>query len=111
MKLSVRLLLCSLLVATIGTSALGGPYGNIFTGLRDGDAVRQESPIILAGANGHDTVGWLLPPTLWPSARFVREERCQQNHRSKDRDLRAASCASPSMRNTEVHVGRPFDLR
>jgi hypothetical protein len=67
MKPPLRLLSCSLVAATIGTSAFGGPDEGVRIGSKAGEGVGQESPMILAGANGHDSVGGLMPLPLWPS--------------------------------------------
>jgi hypothetical protein len=64
MKSSFRLLICLLFVALAATSAIGG---DMLGGSSAGDRVGQELPIMLAGANGHDTVGGLMPLPLWPS--------------------------------------------
>jgi hypothetical protein len=64
MKSSFRLLIGPLFVVSAATSAFGG---DMLGGSSAGDRVRQELPIMLAGANGHDTVGGLMPLPLWPS--------------------------------------------
>lgn len=65
MKSSLRLLSWFIFAATIGTSAFGGPNEDVLIGSKAG--VGRESPILLAGANGHDSVGGLMPLPLWPS--------------------------------------------
>jgi hypothetical protein len=67
MKSSFRSLICLLFAASAGTSAFGGPTGDVLGGSSAVDRVRQELPMMLAGANGHDTVGGLMPLPLWPS--------------------------------------------
>jgi hypothetical protein len=67
MKSSLRLLSCSVFAATIGTSAFGGADEGVLTGSKASERVGQDSPMILAGANGHDSVGGLMPLPLWPS--------------------------------------------
>ena len=66
MKSLVRLLMCALFVATAGASALGGPSVDVPAGSYAGDEVGQKSPMMLAGSNGHDSVGGLMPLPLWP---------------------------------------------
>jgi hypothetical protein len=66
MKASVRLLSWSLFAATIATGAFGATNENPMTGSKPGNRVPQESPVMLAGADGHDTVGGLMPLPLWP---------------------------------------------
>jgi hypothetical protein len=66
MKASVRLLSWTLFAATIATGAFGATNENLMTGSMPGNRVPQESPVMLAGANGHDTVGGLMPLPLWP---------------------------------------------
>ena len=66
MKSLVRLLMCALFVATVATTAFAGPNWDVLVGSHDGDQARQKSPIVLAGSNGHDSVGGLMPLPLWP---------------------------------------------
>jgi hypothetical protein len=70
MKSSVRLLLCWLFAATVGASAFAGPNRDMLAGSRARDQVEQESLLMLAGSNGHDSVGGLMPLSLWPSRGF-----------------------------------------
>jgi hypothetical protein len=63
MNSSVRVLSGSLLAAIIGTSAFGGPYEDAALGSM---AKGPKWPITLVGANAHDTVGGLMPLSLWP---------------------------------------------
>jgi hypothetical protein len=63
MKSSFRLLICLLFVASAAASA----FGDMLGGSSAGDRVGQELPIMLARANGHDTVGGLMSLPLWPS--------------------------------------------
>jgi len=63
MKSSLRVLSGSLLAATIGTNAFGGSNEAVAVGSK---ATEGKWPIILVGANGHDTVGGLMPLPLWP---------------------------------------------
>jgi hypothetical protein len=67
MKSWVRLLLCSLFAATLEASAFAGPNRDGLAGSRTHDPTELASPVMLAGANGHDTVGGLMPLPLWPS--------------------------------------------
>ena len=67
MKASVRLLSWSLFAAAIATGACAATNENLMTGSMPGDRATQQSPMMLAGANGHDTVGGLMPLPLWPS--------------------------------------------
>jgi hypothetical protein len=62
-----------LFAVTLGTDAFGGPNEAVLAGSKTDVRVRQESPIVLAGANGHDSVGGLIPLPLWPSAIGARE--------------------------------------
>jgi hypothetical protein len=68
MKSSLRVLSGVLLAATIGMGALGGPNEAVAAGSKAGEGKEQKWPIILVGANGHDTVGGLMPLPLWPPA-------------------------------------------
>lgn len=74
MKTSVRLLSWSLFAAAIATGAFGATNENPTTGSKSGDRAAQESPLMLAGANGHDTVGGLMPLPLWPSGALHAQE-------------------------------------
>jgi hypothetical protein len=64
MKSLFRLLIGPLFLVSAATSAFGG---DMLGGSSVGDRVSQELPIMLVGANGHDTVGGLMPLPLWPS--------------------------------------------
>ena len=67
MKVSIWLLSCALLAATVATGARGGSNEDAPAGPKSGGGVAREAPVLLAGANGHDTVGGLMPLPLWPS--------------------------------------------
>ena len=67
MKSWVRLLLCPLFAATVEASAFAGPNKNGLAALWTDDHTELTSDMMLAGSNGHDTVGGLLPLPLWPS--------------------------------------------
>jgi hypothetical protein len=58
MRLSPSLL--TGLVLTISSTAQSA------SGAETSDNAQPESPIRLAGANGHDSVGGLMPLPLWP---------------------------------------------
>jgi hypothetical protein len=62
-----RLLLCSLFAATVEASAFAGPSRDGLAGSWTHDDTELASPMMLAGSNGHDTVGALMPLPLWPS--------------------------------------------
>ncbi len=63
MKAWVRLLLCPLYVAIV----LAGPNRDGLAGSWTNDHTELAPPVMLAGSNGHDTVGGLMPLPLWPS--------------------------------------------
>jgi hypothetical protein len=69
MQASVWLVSWILLAATVGASALGNP--NDATGAT---AEAAGSPVRLAGANGHDSVGGLMPLPLWPRGAVRAQE-------------------------------------
>jgi hypothetical protein len=62
MKSWRRVLLGSLLAAAIGTNAFSRSNEAVAVGSKANER------IILVGANGHDTVGGLMPLPLWPRA-------------------------------------------
>src|SRR5271169_2069306 len=68
MKSAVRLLSSAFLVVAIGAGAYGGASGDLPSHTKAGDRSGQEPALILAGGNGHDTVGGLMPLPLWPPA-------------------------------------------
>jgi hypothetical protein len=72
MKASVPLLSWSLFAATIATGAFGAPNEDPMAGSKPG--IPQQSPVMLAGANGHDTVGGLMPLPLWPPSTLHAQE-------------------------------------
>jgi hypothetical protein len=55
-----------LFAVALGTDAFGVPNEAVPVGSRTDVGVGRESPIVLAGANGHDSVGGLIPLPLWP---------------------------------------------
>jgi hypothetical protein len=61
------LLLCSLFAATVEASAFAGTNRDGLAGTWTHDHTERASPMMLAGSNGHDTVGGLMPLPLWPS--------------------------------------------
>ncbi len=75
MKALVRLLSWSLFAATLATGALGATNETLVDVPRPGDRAMQPLPMMLAGANGHDTVGGLMPLPLWPSGAFHAHDR------------------------------------
>jgi hypothetical protein len=87
MKASVWLLSCSLLAVTIATSAWSIPNEAAPAGV----AAQHVSPIRLAGASGHDSVGGLMPLPLWPGrgvhAQDVAPARSWQHRRRKCSNL------------------------
>jgi hypothetical protein len=68
MKWSLWCLPFFLFAVTIGTDAFSGPNEAVLAGSGTDVGVGLESPIVLAGANGHDSVGALIPLPLWPPA-------------------------------------------
>ena len=64
MKASVRLPSWSVFAVMIATGAFGATNEDLTTGSNPDDRATQESPMLLAGANGHDTVGGLMPLPL-----------------------------------------------
>jgi hypothetical protein len=74
MKASARLLSWSLFAAAVATGASAATNESLMTGSRPGDRAAQHSPMMLAGANGHDTVGGLMPLPLWPSGALHAQE-------------------------------------
>jgi len=74
MKASVRLLSWSLFAAAIATGAFGATNEDVLAGSKPGNRATPESPLMLAGANGHDTVGGLMPLPLWPSGTLHAQE-------------------------------------
>jgi hypothetical protein len=75
MKASVRLLSWSLFAATLATGAFGATNETLVDVLTPGDRAMQPLPMVLAGANGHDTVGALMPLSLWPSGALHPHDR------------------------------------
>jgi hypothetical protein len=75
MKASIPLLSWSLFAATLATGAFGATNENPMAVSRPGDRATQQLPMMLAGANGHDTVGGLLPLPLWPSGALHGQDR------------------------------------
>jgi hypothetical protein len=65
MQALVWLLSWSLLAATVGTSAFGSANDAALTSTM-AEAAGSQPPVRLAGANGHDSVGGLMPLPLWP---------------------------------------------
>ena len=74
MKASVRLPSWSVFAVMIATGAFGATNEDLTTGSNPDDRATQESPMLLAGANGHDTVGGLMPLPLWPSRALHGQE-------------------------------------
>jgi hypothetical protein len=72
MKSSLRMLSGALLVATIGASVFDGTNEAAADGWMANEGMRQKRPIILVGANGHDTVRGLMPLPLWPPVTFAQ---------------------------------------
>jgi hypothetical protein len=66
MKASVWLLSCSLFAVAAAAIAWGSPNEDALAGANTGAGAEQASPIMLVGANGHDSVGGLMPLPLWP---------------------------------------------
>jgi hypothetical protein len=71
MQASVWLLSWSLLAATVGTSALGSAND---AAPSSATAEAAGPPVRLAGANGHDSVGGLMPLPLWPRGAVRAQE-------------------------------------
>jgi hypothetical protein len=63
MKSWVRLLLCPLYVTVV----FAGPNRDVVAGSWTNDHTELASPMMLAGSNGHDTVGGLMPPARLPA--------------------------------------------
>jgi hypothetical protein len=109
MKASVRLLSWSLLAAAIATGAFGATNQDLTTGSKPADRAAQESHLMLAGANGHDTVGGLMPLPLWPSGTVYAQEAVPARPGNASRDRAAAPCtiaANPSGMNVS-QTARP----
>ena len=90
MKVSVWLLSCSLFAAIIATGAPGGSNEDAPAGPKSGRGAGREAPVRLAGANGHDTVGGLMPLPLWPSPAV----RAQEVVPAKSWKARSKRCSS-----------------
>jgi hypothetical protein len=73
MRASVWLVSWFLLAATMGTSAFGSTNDAALTDGTGGDAAGS-LPVRLAGANGHDSVGGLMPLPLWPRGAVRAQE-------------------------------------
>ena len=89
MKVSVWLLSCSLFAAIVATSARGGS-NDALSGSKAVDGAGRDAPVILAGANGHDSVGGLMPLPLWPSP----ADRAQEGVPAKPWKARSRRCSS-----------------
>ncbi len=90
MRLSLRVLLASLLAATIGMST----FGEQDEAVAFSSQANERGKVISVGASGQDTVGALMPLPLWPPAR-LHKEQCQRNH---PRRVACADRAVASMR-------------
>jgi hypothetical protein len=66
MQVSAWLLSWSLLAAMADRSAFCSANDAALTGRMGGDAAGSQPPVRLAGVNGHDSVGGLMPLPLWP---------------------------------------------
>jgi hypothetical protein len=73
MQASVWLVSWFLLAATMGASAFGSTNDAALTDGMGGDAAGSP-PVRLAGANGHDSVGGLVPLPLWPRGAVRAQE-------------------------------------
>jgi len=78
MKSSLGMLSGLLIALTTGMSAFGG----LDDAAAFGSQESQRVAVILIGSNGSDTVGRLMPLSLWPPVRLHRQE-CQRNHRGR----------------------------
>jgi hypothetical protein len=90
MKALVWLLSGSLLTVTIATSAWGIPNEAALADAKAVAGAEQVSPIRLAGASGHDSVGGLMPLPLWPG----RGVRAQDVGPTKSGERRSRKCSN-----------------
>jgi hypothetical protein len=90
MKASVWLLSCSLLAVAIATSAWSSPNEAPPAGAKAAAVAERVSPLRLAAAGGHDSVGGLMPLPLWPG----RAVHAQDVAPAKSGQRRGRKCSS-----------------
>jgi hypothetical protein len=74
MQASVWLVSWFLLAATVSANAFGKPNDAALTGTTADNPAGSQPPVRLAGANGHDSVGGLMPLPLWPRGAVRAQE-------------------------------------
>jgi hypothetical protein len=90
MKAAVWLLSGSLLTVTVATSAWSIPSEAAVAGAKAAAVAERVSPLRLAGAGGHDSVGGLMPLPLWPS----RAVHAQELGPAKSGQRRSRKCSN-----------------
>jgi hypothetical protein len=97
MKSSLGMLSGLLVALTMGMSAFGG----LDEAAAFGSQANQRVAVILVGANGSDTVGRLMPLSLWPPVRSHKEQ-CQRNHRGRVACIDRAALSSGAQNSVRV---------